>query len=55
MLQLPLFFEIFGNMFIVILYVPVCNVINFEIYLLIKLFSYNKKCFSDEIGNINHF
>ena len=40
---LPLFIEIFGNMFIVIVFYPVCDVINFEIYLsfLIKPFSKN--------------
>ena len=55
MLQLLLLYEIFE------IYVY-CNslyssldVINFEIYLLIKPFSYNKECFSNEIGNIHHF
>ena len=55
MLQLSLLLETFGNMFIAILCVSVCDVISFEIYLLIKLFSYNKKSFLDEIGNIHHF
>ena len=54
MLQLPLFFEIFGNLFIVILCVSVCDVINFEIHLLIRVFSCIKKFFSDEIGNIHY-
>ena len=36
--------QMFWNMFIVILYVPVCDVINYKIYLrlLIKPFSYSK-------------
>ena len=56
MLQLPLLFEIAGDMFIVILCVPVCDIKNFEIYLslLIKPFICYKKCFSDGIGNIHH-
>ena len=55
--SIDVIFEIFGNMFIVILRVPVCDVINFEIYLtlLIKSIAYNKKCFSDETKNIHHF
>ena len=42
---LPLFLEILGNMSIVIIYCPVCDVINFEINLnfLIKSFSYMTK------------
>ena len=47
-------FEIFDNVFIVILCVSVCDVISFEIYLLIRVFSYIKKFFSDEIENIHH-
>ena len=44
-LQLPLIFEISGNIFIAIIVIPVCDVKNFEIYLsfLIKLFSYITK------------
>ena len=42
---LPLLFEISGNMWIVIVCYPVCDVINFEIYLsfLTKPFSYMTK------------
>ena len=66
---LPLLLEIFGNMFIVIIFCPVCDVINFEINhsFLIKAFFYitkmsgqkcnylkNKKRFLHEIKSICH-
>ena len=49
--------QIFENMFIVILCVLVCDVTDLEIYLslLIKPFSYSRKCLLDEIGNMHHF
>ena len=66
---LPLLFEILGNMFIVTIFCPVCDVINFEINhsFLIKAFFYitkmsgqkcnylkNKKSFLHEIKSICH-
>ena len=47
MVSLYLLFEISGNTFIVTVCVPVCGVINFEIYLrfLMKPFSYITKKF----------
>ena len=42
---LPLLFDITGNVFIVVVYIPACDVINFETFLsfLIKPFAYITK------------
>ena len=55
-LWLPLLLEIFGNMCILIVCYPVCDVISFEIYLSypVKLFSYLTKNSEQKLKNLKN-